>query len=324
MKKLSELTISEEEISNDVIDVSKECGKLDLNENAELLMDNDSLATNPYQFKQSKVIALQPHYDETLLIGAAAGNSNSSCNLNDEQAKSNKIIYQNPSLNRSSNRISSTNDSVIYSSPKVDLKTSTSNLNDQDLFYGSNDLTKGSNFSTFQANNNSINKPIYSTITNSSINKANKLNQSNSQLNRNIILNSNSNLNTSSPSKVVDNFTSKLPPVPRRNSKTQLNPNNNTNFNSNLNLNMPKQLNASLKYVGASNTNLSFSSPVFNTSNNNADDYYQSIDINNSRLNAIKSNDEFDKQTSQIKINLNRSNTNVNSANSNSSYYQKI
>ena len=89
------------------------------------------------------------------------------------------------------------------------------------------------------------------------------------------------------------------------------------NFNSNLS-NMPKQLNASLKYVGASNTNLSFSSPVFV---NNTDEYYQSIDINNSKLknNVIHKNDsdDFDKQTSQIKINQNNRNLNSN-------YYQKI
>lgn len=285
MKKLSELTISEEEISNDVIDVSKECGKLD--ESIDLLHDNpDSLVRNGnqinYQYKQSKIIALNKN-DDLLLIG--------------DEPKI-KHIYQN----NNSNRIST--DSVIYSSPKIELKNS--QIIDQDLLYGTNDTKKtNANFSTFQ---NNCNKSIYSTIANNTTNNNKTFNQLNRALN-----NSNTNLNANSSPK-IDNFTSKLPPVPRRNSKTLL---NQQNFNSNLS-NMPKQLNASLKYVGASNTNLSFSSPVFV---NNTDEYYQSIDINNSKLknNVIHKNDsdDFDKQTSQIKINQNNRNLNSN-------YYQKI
>jgi hypothetical protein len=248
------------------------------------LLDNKNL---DYQLKKSK-LNNNNNFDERFMIG----NSNSSCNLNDEFK--NKNVY-NPNT-----------DTVIYSSPKLDLKSN------QDLY--SNDLIKKTNsnsqLSTFQANPNQC-KAIYTTITNSQ--------KATLQLpNRNVNLNlSSSNINTTSNSQSpkIDNFTSKLPPVPRRNSKT--------NVNSNTNLTSTKNLNSSLKHVAASNSSLSFSSPIFNNNNNNnnQEEYYQNIDVNNSKLKLNKTftpdiNDEIEKQKTQVKLNLNR--------NANSNYYQKI
>jgi hypothetical protein len=342
MKKLSELTISDEEISNDVIDVSKECGKLDTNEKMDLLSNKDNLMHSSnkinYQYKQPKNFSPNNDYDDTVLI--SSGKANTSCNLNDENSKINQN-FQNSSLKNPSKRIAA-NEMVIYSSPKVDVKANfqeeNNSLTAETLFYGSNDLPKSNNlnFSTFQASNNiQQSKPIYSTISNKSSQKT-LLNPPSNNLDikpcRNVLLNANSASNSalSASSPKIDNFTSKLPPVPRRNSKTQLNLNSNSNLNS-----MPKQLNASLKYVGASNSNLSFSVPITgltfdnssnsnvnkrertnnNNNNNNIDEYYQSIDIANSKpvinqhnktLNN-NNNEEFEK-TSHM----------------NSNYYQKI
>lgn len=335
MKKLSELTISEEEISNDVIDMSKDCGKLDTNEEMDLLSNKDNSVHNSnkinYQYKTPKRFSPNNDYDETVLINS--GKANTSCNLNDENNKINQH-FKNASL-KNSKRLAS-NELVIYSSPKVDIKTNSvnfqeeNNLTAETLFYGSNDLTKTNNlnFSTFQASNSiQQSKPIYSTISNKSSQKA-LINQSsnNSDINsyKNTLLN-NSSLALSASIPKIDNFTSKLPPVPRRNSKTQINLNSNLNLNS-----MPKQQNASLKYVGASNSNLSFSVPItgltFDNSsyinkkeriNNSGDEYYQSIDINNSMTKSmtnqphknINNSDEFEKTSH---------------SNMNSNYYQKI
>lgn len=66
-----------------------------------------------------------------------------------------------------------------------------------------------------------------------------------------------------------------LPPVPRRNSKTQLNINSNLNLNS-----IPKQL----KNVGSGIT-----------TSNAADDYYQTIDFKKT-FNNDNDNEEFENK----------------------------
>lgn len=186
MKKLSELTISEEEISNDVIDVSKECSKLDTCERTDLLSHRENSTHNAnkinYQYRQQTKLLNGNDYDDKLINGKANISCNTNCN--DE---TNKAKRTTPS------------ELVIYSVPKIDiLKASSSNQTNQNL----NDFTKSKNllFSTFQAsnNNNQQTKANYSILSNKSTQK-DLLSQPNSNLDK---------LNASNPVKIQHIFNS--------------------------------------------------------------------------------------------------------------------
>lgn len=202
--KKSDLLTTDEEISssNDVIDVSKECSKLDtdLREHVNLLSPLQPVL--PYKLSQINNSFLKKNLNQTQkLIGNCEDEIYGFTPLNNELSTF-QSSAKSFSLSSNNNNTNSNNTNNKYSNPIYS-------------FYQEGSVNNNNN-------NNSINNDNYSrncfTTSSSGPDSTSKLNNNN---------------NNKQQTDVHDVFTSKLPPVPKRNSRNNLTNSNTSILNTN-------------------------------------------------------------------------------------------
>ena len=199
MKKLEDSSTSDEEVSNDVIDISKDCGKVDIEKHEKLNL----MYSNDQQQKSPDIIYSSSASERMTNAHAQAMFAN----------QYNQFNNMSPSHHYVNNQA---NSHTMLSSPKIQ-----ENRRQQII---EKSEPNDSQFSTFQAN------PLVNIRSPSQERTPDYHLQSKKDLQKELLMSlknqieaNNSNLSvsrTSSPK--VDDYTTKLPPVPRRNSKSSL------------------------------------------------------------------------------------------------------
>ena len=271
-RQINESSISDEELSNDVIDVSKESNKVDSNrENINLIASKQKINKNIDKSKPGNVI----NNTEAVL----------------------KFSQLNPSF--------TTNN---WSSPKLEIKLSNRNFdlnvipsNDElsNSYPNSQSNTSPIQFTTFQSISKLNNSPTtFSPASEKKILLVNQLSMAKSETNlesRDIeTLKTRQNNVLKSPKLNHDNiYTNKLPPVPKRNSKNTISV---SNSSTNLNFNQPKLINNLNGYKSG----LNLSSNLVETNQNLDNNQKLIIELNSRNNNFNRSNSDLNKDVASL------------------------
>ena len=262
MKKLDDLTTSDEDLSNDVIDVSKECGKDTMDNRESLNLIYGTQRQTNMKINAESIYTNEQYQQSLNLCSTPERVKKESHDLNQKALIEQYNSLLSGKMRNASPGLIENQLSTFQASPNSIMNKACRNLSPTFMTNERFNMTLNLDGTKLLNNPSHFNQNFHSDLNYSSSNTMTKdiqkellIKIKNQIEENNLITRCSKEDNPSgchSPKVGVEHFTSKLPPVPRRNSKSSLSYHTSNKLSQARN---PSPLNANLKYAGPNHLN---------------------------------------------------------------------